>query len=155
MACYSGFGNLADKRPFFTGDFNGDGKSEILFYTPADSNWWLGTFIGRTLTWSLAGNTAGFGNLADGRPIWTADFAGTGRTDILFYSPGDRNWWLGQFDASGNLTWNLAGNTAGFGQVWDGRPFWIADFTGDGKSDVLFYYPVLLPRRPQLVARLV
>ncbi len=141
MPCFTGFGNLADKRPFWTGDFNGDGKSEILFYTPGDRNWWLGTFNGNTIVWSLAGNTSGFGNLADRRPIWAGDFAGTGRTDILFYSPGDRNWWLGQFGLNGQLSWTLAGNTAGFGQVFDGRPIWVGDFTGDGKVDVLFYFP--------------
>jgi Matrixin len=141
MTCYTGFGNLGDHRPFFTGDFNGDGKSEILFYTPADANWWLGTFNGNTLTWAFVGNTKGFGNLADGRPIWAADFAGAGKVDILFYFPGDQNWWLGQFDANNNLSWSLAGNTAGFGQVWDGRPFWIGDFNGDGKADVLFHFP--------------
>lgn len=65
----------------------------------------------------------GFGNVADGRPFWIGDFSGDGRTDGLFYFPGDENWWLGRFDAAGNLTWNLAGNTAGFGQVWDGRPY--------------------------------
>ena len=141
MACYDGFGNLADKRPFFKGDFNGDGKSEILFYYPGDGNWWLGTFAGNTIAWALVGNTSGFGNLADGRPIWVGDFAGTGKTDILFYYPGDRNWWLGQFNTANQLTWTLAGNTAGFGQVWDGRPFWIGDFNGNGKVDVLFYFP--------------
>jgi hypothetical protein len=141
MACYTGFGNLADRRPFWTGDFNGDGKSEILFYYPGDHNWWLGTHNGATLTWSFVGNTAGFGNLADGRPIWAADFTGSGRVDLLFYFPGDQNWWLGQFGANNQLAWTLAGNTAGFGQVWDGRPFRIGDFTGNGKADVLFYFP--------------
>ena len=142
MTCYSGFGNLTDGRhPIWVGDFNGDGRTEILFYFAGDSNWWLGTFVGNTLTWNLVGNTAGFGNLVDGRPFWVADFAGTGKTDILFYFPGDRNWWLGQFDANNQLTWNLAGNTAGFGQIWDGRPFWTGDFSGDGKSDILFYFP--------------
>lgn len=142
MTCYSGFGNLTDgKHPRWVGDFNGDGHANILFYYTRDSNWWLGTFVGDSISWSLAGNTAGFGQVGDGRPIWMGDFAGTGRTDILFYFPGDKNWWLGQFGANNQLSWNLAGNTAGFGQVWDGRPVWIGDFSGDGKSDILFYYP--------------
>ena len=141
MTCYTGFGNLASGRRFFSGDFNADGKSELLFYFPTDGNWWLGTFSGNTLTWTFAGNTSGFGNLNDGRPIWVADFAGAGRADVVFYSPGDRNWWIGQFNAGGQMQWNLAGNTAGFGQVADGRPFFAGDFTGDGKSDLLFYTP--------------
>ena len=125
----------------FVGDFNGDGKDEVLRYYPSSGNWWLGSFVGNQLQWALAGNTAGFGNVADGRPIWVANFAGTAKADVLFYYPGDKNWWLGQFSATNQLIWNLAGNTSGFGQVWDGRPFWIADFTGDGRTDVLFHYP--------------
>lgn len=142
MTCYSGFGKLTDgKHPSWAGDFNGDGRSEILFHYSGDSNWWLGTFADTTLSWRLVGNTAGFGNLLDGRPIWTGDFAGTGKTDVLFYFPGDKNWWIGQFNNNDDLVWSLAGNTAGFGQIWDGRPVWTGDFTGDGKRDILFYYP--------------
>jgi C1A family cysteine protease len=136
----SGFGQLGDGRPFWTGDFTGDGYTDILFYYPGDKNWWLGKFNGATLNWTLAGNTAGFGQVADGRPFWTGDFTGDGHTDILFYYPGDKNWWLGQINGT-TLKWKLAGNSTGFGQVWDGRPFWTGDFTGDGRSDVLFYYP--------------
>src|SRR5215207_9688857 len=82
----------------------------------------------------------GFGNLSDGNhPIWINDFSGDGRSDVLFYYTGDRNWWLGTYDGS-QLRWGLVGNTTGFGQIWDGRPFWIGDFNGDGRADVLFYY---------------
>ncbi|MCY4725922.1 VCBS repeat-containing protein [Nocardioides sp. STR2] len=138
----AGFGQVWDKRPFWTGDFTGDGKTDVLFYYPGDKNWWLGRFDATAkLNWNLAGNTTGFGQVADGRPFWIGDFAGDHRADVLFYYPGDKNWWLGRFDGNGKLNWNLAGNTAGFGQVWDKRPFWTGDFTGDGKSDVLFYYP--------------
>ena len=28
-----------------------------------------------------------------------------------------------------------------FAQVGDGRPFWVADLSGDGRDDVTFYYP--------------
>jgi hypothetical protein len=142
MACYDGFGNLADGRPFWIGDFAADAKSEVLFYYPGDKNWWLGRFdAAGQLSWNFAGNTAGFGQVGDGRPFWIGNFAGDGKADVLFYYPGDKNWWLGRFDATGTLSWTLAGNTAGFGQVWDGRPFWTGDFTGDGRREILFYYP--------------
>ena len=55
----------------------------------------------------LAGNTSGFGNLLEGHMFWTGDFTGEGRTDVLFYYPGDGNWFLGRSDGN-QLTWNHA-----------------------------------------------
>ena len=213
-----GFGDLADGRPIWAGDFNGDGHADILFYSPGDDNWWLGELIiedpqcqglrsqiagkqqqvrnlqaskqglnprdpldkaeiqeinqqigvvqseigqlqvqatalrcpprqpqnaaGLALVWTMVGNTAGFGHaINDGRPFWVGDFTGDGRADVLFYYPGDDNWFLGTIQ-NGQLGWTLVGNTAGFGHgINDGRPFWVGDFTGDGRADVLFYYP--------------
>lgn len=67
-----------------------------------------------TMNWSLVGNTLGFGHgINDGRPFWTGDFTGDGSTDVLFYYPGDDNWWLGTL-TNGQLSWTLVGNTAGF-----------------------------------------
>src|SRR5438270_777040 len=107
MACYDGFGFLADARPFWVGDFTGDKKTEILFYTPNDSHWFLGRFDpAGNLTWTFAGDTAGFGQVWDGRPFWVGDFTGDGKTEILFYSPKDTHWFLGRFDAAGKLNWN-------------------------------------------------
>ncbi len=36
----------------------------------------------------------GFGNLADGRPVWIGNFENSGSVDrnVLFYYPGDHNW---------------------------------------------------------------
>ena len=138
----AGFGQIWDGRPFWTGDFNGNGRADVLFHYPGDRNWWLGSHagIGGQLQWSFAGNTAGFGNVADGRPFWTGNFSRADRREILFYYPGDRNWWLGTHNGS-QLQWSFAGNTAGFGQVADGRPFWVGDFNGNGRADMLFYYP--------------
>jgi hypothetical protein len=65
---------------------------------------------GQQLVWSLVGNTAGFGHaINDGRPFWTGDFTGDGKTDILFHFHGDVNWWLGSMNGA-NLTWTLVAN---------------------------------------------
>ena len=101
-------------RLFWIGDFTAGGRSQVLYYSPPDDNWWLGSVdAAGALQWSLVGNTAGLGGLNDGRPFWVGDFAGAGRSQVLFYDPGDFNWWLGSVDAAGELQWSLVGNTAG------------------------------------------
>jgi len=92
MPCYDGFGNLADGRPIWIGKFSQSTLSQVLFYYPGDRNWWLATYSGSQLQWRLVGNTTGFGQVWDGRPFWIGDFNGDGRTIVLFYFPGDRNW---------------------------------------------------------------
>ena len=139
----SGFGNVADGRPFWIDDFTGTGGSDVLFYFPGDDNWWLGTFTGTTLTWQNAGNTSGFGHaINDGRPFWTGRFFGTGGADMLFYYPGDDNWWVGTL-SGGTFQWSNAGNTRSLlgRAINDGRPFWIGDFDGNGRDEVLMYAP--------------
>ncbi len=133
---------MADGRPLWVRNFDGRGGDDILFYYPGDQKWWLGRFDDNgTLNWNLAGNTTGLGQVADGRPLWVRNFDGRGGDDILFYYPGDQNWWLGRFDGHGALGWNQAGNTTHLGHVWDGRPFWVGNFAGSRGSDLLFYYP--------------
>jgi hypothetical protein len=138
----AGFGDLT--RPairFFTGDFTGDGKTDMLFYCANDGNWWLGRSTGTELQWSVAGNTRGFGDLT--RPairFFTGDFTGDGKTDMLFYCANDGNWWLGRSTGT-ELQWSVAGNTARFGDLTrdNVRLFELADSTGDGRTDMLFY----------------
>jgi Matrixin len=104
------FGQVSDGRPFWVGDFNGNGRADMLFYFPGDGNWWLGSHDGNQLQWSFAGNTNGFGQVWDGRPFWIGNFSRSDRQEVLFYFPGDGNWWLGSHDGN-QLQWSFAGNT--------------------------------------------
>ena len=135
-----GFGQIWDGRPFWIGNFDGLNQSDVLFYYPGDQNWWLGSHDGQKLQWTFVGNTHGFGQVWDGRPFWTGNFSRADRQEVLFYYPGDQNWWLGSHDGN-QLQWSLAGNTAGFGQVWDGRPIWTGSFSRVDRQEVLFYFP--------------
>lgn len=45
---------INDGRHFRVGDFNGDGKLDVLFFFRGDGNWWRGTVDANNhLNWSL------------------------------------------------------------------------------------------------------
>src|SRR6266446_1283021 len=92
------------------------------------------------LNWAFCANAL-FGDVGDSdHRLWQGDFTGSGKTQILFYYRGDGNWWLGTVSGT-TLTWQLVGNTTGFGNLLDGsHPIWIGDFAGVGRQQVLFYY---------------
>src|SRR5712691_11049210 len=93
---------------WWVGNFTSSQQLDLLFYSPGDGNWWLGRFTETRLNWKLVGNTAGFGNLADGRPVWMGKFIEAGQINLLFYSPADGNWWVGYLEEE-RLNWKLAG----------------------------------------------
>jgi hypothetical protein len=112
----------------------------VLFYSPGDGHWWLGTYANGQLNWALARDTTAFGKVSR-YPFWTGNVIGSGHADILFYPEGDDNWWVGHFTGT-QLNLTLAGNTSGFGHnIYDGRPFWTGNLTGSGQTDILFYSP--------------
>src|SRR6476659_7121355 len=108
---------INDGRPFWIGNFSRSDRAQVLFYYPGDDNWWLGSVgTNNQLGWTLAGNTRGFGHgINDGRPFWIGNFSRSDRAQVLFYYPGDDNWWLGSVGTNNQLGWTLAGNTRGFG----------------------------------------
>jgi hypothetical protein len=115
-----------------TGDFNGDGKDDILWRNDnGDITNWLGQSNG-----GFFGNTAGAYNNASNfwHIVGIGDFNGDGRDDILWR--GDNNHitdWLGQPNGG------FVGNTANDSDVSAGwHVVGIGDFNGDGFDDVLW-----------------
>jgi len=123
QASWPNFGALDDGRPFWVGRFRE--HEGLLFYSPADANWWLGSFASGSLEWSFAGNTLQFGAVNDGRPVHVVDLDGDGHDEVAFRSPADGTWWVGSF-ASGSLTWAAVGTTPPLP-----GPLWAGSFTGD------------------------
>jgi hypothetical protein len=114
-------------RPF-TGDFDGDGRTDIFWYGPGSAS---------DTIWFARGGTT-FDRLS--RPVsgsylpFTGDFNGDGRTDIFWYGPGSGpdSVWLSRGDGT------FSGASRPVGGVYE--PL-VGDYDGNGRTDVFWYAP--------------
>jgi parallel beta-helix repeat protein len=119
-----------------TGDFNGDGKSDILWRNPSS---------GQVVIWEMDGTTLLPGTAllaplvdASWQIAGTGDFNGDGKSDILWRNPSSGQVAIWEMDGTTLLpgtallaplvdaSWQIAGT---------------GDFNADGKSDILWRNP--------------
>jgi hypothetical protein len=138
----SGFGNLLGRsHALYTGDYDGDGKSDLAFYYRGNGDIWFGLSSGGTLSFTRAANAHGLGDLLDdSREVLHGDFDGNGKSDLAFYHAGSGEVWFGLSDGRA-LSFTRAASIAGFGDLLShDRRLFVADFDGNGKTDLAFYY---------------
>jgi hypothetical protein len=148
-----------------TGDFDGDGRFDLVDYHPASGNWYILTGAEATRApCGFAGTTPVVGDFdADGKAdkavyyppsgMWYFLKSTAGFAQVQFGFPGTTPV-VGDFDGDGTTdlglyhppsgTWYFLKSTAGFAQVQFGFPGTtpvVGDFDGDGTADIGVYHP--------------
>jgi FG-GAP-like repeat/RTX calcium-binding nonapeptide repeat (4 copies)/FG-GAP repeat len=116
-----------------TGDFNGDGRDDILWRSDAGQvSDWLGTVNGG---WQINDANAFTAAPTSWKVAGVGDFNGDGIDDILWRNDnGQVSNWLGQ--ANGSFVVNDANALTSVGTNW--KVASVGDFNGDGRDDILW-----------------
>ena len=113
-------------------DFNGDGRSDILWRNDDGS---LGDWLGTANGGFTVNNTLLVGVPTSWHVAGTGDFNGDGRADILWRNDnGELSNWLGT--ATGGFMPNDANASTSVATSW--KIVGTGDFNGDGRDDILW-----------------
>ncbi len=135
-------GDNPDNIQYFEGDFNGDGLSDMVFFNPDTGEWTAaeavpgGGYLNKTYGNRFRGYK-GAGRIQSFKGGVTGDYNGDGRSDIAFYLPETKEFWIAQHN----------------GRVFDFRNYgrlaisidlfrceWFSgDFDGNGLSDAVLF----------------
>ncbi len=117
---------------FDGGDFNGDGRTDLVAYHPSDGSLSVGLNSGASFEFSQWATTSPL----TGWSLAAGDFDGNGRSDVLLYHPSDGTLTIGINNGSSfsYSEWGHASPASG----------WVieaGDFNGDGRADAALYRP--------------
>jgi hypothetical protein len=116
-----------------TGDFNGDGRTDIAARDLSTGNWWVGISNGSGFATAL---WIGWNPKITWVDVQVGDFLGNGKTDIAGRVQQTGQWWVAESTGSSftNFLW----------ATWNPAATWVdvkvGDFDGDGKADITARY---------------
>jgi hypothetical protein len=121
-----------------TGDYNGDGRTDIAFPRPGMNS--LPTLRANgNGTWLYANSSVPSSTFQTGTVPLTGDYNGDGRTDIAFPKAGMSS--LTTLFANSNGTWSYANHSVPSSAFQTGARPLTGDYNGDGRTDIAFPKP--------------
>ncbi|WP_232422267.1 SpvB/TcaC N-terminal domain-containing protein [Leptospira interrogans] len=161
---YQGYGN-DEKVQFFkgnvSGDYNGDGRSDIAFYLPETRDFIVAEHDGRVFQFKSYGRLmAGIPDIF--RMEWfPGDYDGNGLSDSVLFDEPTGQWTLmlnkggnfeflrfakkfqnvfrGDYSPDGNLDSVSTNDSSKPGKDHDKINFLVGDYNGDGRTDISLY----------------
>lgn len=131
-------------------DFNGNGKSDFLIHQGSNISIYEYNTVNNTLDPIQRPDGTSFVNytLAGAETILPGDFNGDGKTDLLVNQVASDDWYIcystgKDFDQlPGNYTFHLPHSSGlpNASAAWYDNNYYVADYDGDGKSDILCIY---------------
>lgn len=140
-----GWGGFRRNDRFFKADLNGDGKDDLVVFNGDD---WSMSYVGLLrstgtgfwLSQRYDGDIPGWGGLARHDRLHVGDLNGDGRDDIVIFNGQDWSMaYVGLFRAGPSgltMTRRYDGDIPGWGGLARHDQLILADFDGDGRSDL-------------------
>ena len=116
------------------GDFNGDGRTDVMGRTSVAGQWWVGLSSGTDFDATGSGTWTGHrGRVGDN---FIGDFDGDGRSDSLGYTGVADQWHVALSDGT---SFNAPGSGIWRGHRGVASNNFLGDYNGDGKTDIMGY----------------
>ena len=134
---------------FFVGDFNGDGKDEVVVFNGTDWNIpYLGLLAddghnGLRLIARYDGDIPGWGGLARNDKFFVGDFTGDGKKDLFVFNGDDWSMsYVAMIKSTGTgfqVVRRFDGDIPGWGGLASHDKLFVGDYSGNGRDDLYIF----------------